>query len=135
VVEQITPEQSLQRWYIDLDWYAQRNRSMVEVARRALCPVCASKLFGSGHLVELKEILDAIQECCSSRPEFIYEKQPVMESIFRIFLANGNRPLTIQELGQKLSMARKNSFYLNSAEFLFRLLKDDELYGFRCSSN
>jgi hypothetical protein len=39
----------------------------------------------------------------ANRADFITESTSLVESIFRLFLTNGNSPLNSEELGEKLS--------------------------------
>ncbi|GAI07324.1 unnamed protein product, partial [marine sediment metagenome] len=45
------------------------------------------------------DLLTTIKDCCSKTPGFITDKLPILGSIFRLFLANGNQPLDVEELG------------------------------------
>jgi hypothetical protein len=39
---------------------------------------------------------------CAQQPEFIAPHTALVDAIFRVFLANGNSPLSPQELGERL---------------------------------
>jgi len=54
-----------------------------------------------------------------------------MESAFRLFLANGNQPLDLIEMGRQLSDWRGIDTYRTSVEVLSRLLNKDMYYGIR----
>jgi hypothetical protein len=56
---------------------------------------------------------------------------PIMESVFRLFLANDNQALDLIELGRQLSERRGVDTYRTSVEILSRLLKYDKYYGIR----
>jgi hypothetical protein len=56
---------------------------------------------------------------------------PILESIFRFFIASGNTPMTVEELGRQLSERRGSDISRTSEEILLRLLKNDRYYGFR----
>ena len=45
------------------------------------------------------------------------------ESIFRLYLAGDNQPLTLEELGRQLSEWRDGDIYTTSPEILSRLLE------------
>ena len=77
------------------------------------------------------ELLSTVKDCCSKSPDFITDKLPILDSIFRLFLANGNQPLELEELGGQLSEWRGGDTYSTSAEILSRLLKSDQYYGLR----
>lgn len=116
-------------WSIDLDWYQQNKRSFPVLARSYLCPKCAKRLDAKGKELSAKTILSAIKDCCSKQPGFFTDRLPIMESIFRLFLANGNKPLDLEELGRELSEQRGGDTYLTSAGILTHLLENDRFYG------
>jgi len=116
------------RWFIDLDWHQQNKRSFLVLAQGCLCPKCQKRLKRE---ISAADLLATIKKCCSKTPDFITSKLPILESIFRLFLANGNQPLDLEELGGQLSEWRGGDTYRTSAEFLSRLLASDQYYGLR----
>ena len=70
-----------------------------------------------------------IKDCCSKAPNFITGELPILESIFRLFLTNGNQLLGLEELGTQLSEWRGGDTYRTSVEILSRLLSSDQYYG------
>ena len=127
--ESIDTDQVESHWFIDLDWYQQNNRSLLVLAQGCLCTKCSERLKGGE--ISVADLLSAIKDCCSKTPGFITRKLPVLESIFRLFLATGNRPLDSEELGKQLSEWREGDTYCSSPEILSRLLESDQYYGFR----
>jgi len=123
ITDQIRP-----RWFIDLDWYKQNNRSFCALAQGCLCPKCCERL-KEGE-IPAAELLTATRDCCSKTPDFITDRLPILESIFRLFLANGNQPLDLEELGKQLSEWRGR---VTSPEIFSRLLENDQYYGLRQS--
>jgi hypothetical protein len=75
--------------------------------------------------------LSIISRCCSRTPEFITSRLPVLESVFRLFLANGNQPIDLDQLGRELSERLEGDTYRTSPEVLSRLLARDQYYGLR----
>ncbi len=116
------------RWFIDLDWHQQSNCSFFALAQGCLCPKCRKRLKGE---ISADDLLKTIKDCCSKSPSFITGELPILESIFRLFLANGNQPLDLEELGRQLSEWRGGDTYRTSAEILSRLLRSDQYYGLR----
>ena len=116
------------RWFIDLDWHEQNNRSFLALAQGYLCPRCQKRQKGE---ISATDLLATIKDCCSKTPDFITGKLPILESIFRLFLTNGNQLLDLEELGRQLSERRGGDTYRTSAEILFRLLANDQYYGLR----
>ncbi len=115
-----------QRWFIDLDWLRQNNRSFFALAQSCLCPKCSKQLKGE---ISADDLLSTIKDCCSKTPTFITDKIPILESVFRFFLASGNQPLDLDELERQLREWRGGNFYGTSAEILSRLLESDQYYG------
>lgn len=122
-VDQVSP-----RWFIDLDWYQQNSCSFSALASACLCPECRERL--GEKLVSAEELLTAIRDCCSKKSGFITPKTAILESIFRLFLANGNQPLDLEELGRQLG-ERRGDIYCTSTEVLSRLLSSNQYYGLR----
>ena len=127
--ESIDTDQVEPRWFIDLDWYQQNSRSFLALAQGRLCPKCREQMKVGE--VSPADLLATIKDCCSKTPGFITGKLPILESIFRLFLANGNQPLNLEELGKQLSERRDGDTYYTSAEMLSRLLGSDQYYGLR----
>lgn len=128
--EEIAVEQEQLRWHIDRGWLEANNRSWFALVRGSMCPKCLKRL-DSGKQKSFDDILTTVRDCCSNEPDFISGGLPIMESVFRLFLANGNEPLDLIELGRQLSERRGVDTYRTSVEMLSRLLKRDEYYGIR----
>ena len=123
-VDQIRP-----RWFIDLDWYQQNNRSFLVLAQSCLCPKCYQRL--KKPEISVEELLTAIKNCCCKIQDFITDRRPILESIFRLFLTNVNQPLDVEEIGEQLREWRGGDTYRTSNEVLSRLLEQDQCYGLR----
>ena len=119
------------RWFIDFDWYRQSNRSFFTLAQDYLCPKCREQLEAGKAEIPADELLSTIRDCCSKSPGFITSRLPILESVFRLFLANGNQPLDLEELGKQLNERFGGYTYNASAEILSRLLSHDQYYGLR----
>ena len=127
--EEETADQPKTLWFIDLGWYQRNNRSISTLIQSYLCHNCAEQLSKEGKENSVDALLSAIKDCCSHVPDFITDQSPIMESVFRLFLANGNQPLDLEELGRQLGEQRGGDVYRTSAEILSRLLKNDHYYG------
>jgi hypothetical protein len=124
-------EQSDKRWFIDLDWLEQNDRSFLVLAKSCLCPQCRERLEESKEEISAADLMSNIRDCCSKAPAFITEKSPLLESVFRLFLANGNQPLGLEKLGKQLIERQGGATQRTSAEVLSRLLGDEQYYGLR----
>lgn len=141
------------RYFIDLQWYDQRELVFSTVAQARLCSSCATKL---GTFVEerypvidpkTKRVtfefrrmryaanpLPIIRDCCSRARDYISADTPLLEAIFRVFLANGNQPMSLPALREHLltylpEMAALRSDY--PAELLEKMIRADTRYGLR----
>ena len=123
-------DQTAARWFIDLDWLEQNNRSFLALAQGCLCPKCCGRLAKSKEQLKAPALLAHIKDCCSKTTGFFVDRPPILESVFRLFLANGNQPLGLEELGQKLAEQRDASQRV-SPEVLSRLLGNERYYGLR----
>lgn len=119
------------RWSIDLDWYQQNNRSFSALSQGCLCPKCKQRLSVEGKEVSVDSLLTTIKDCCSHVPGYITDQLPILESVFRLFLANGNQPLYIEELSRQLTEWRNDDAYRTSMEMLPRLIDNEQYYGLR----
>lgn len=129
--EEISSDQLKPYWSIDLDWYQPNNRSFFTLARDCLCPKCRKRLKVEEREVSAADLLTAINDCCSQQAGFITGEMPILESIFRLFLATGNQSLELEELGKQVSEWRGGDPYRTSVEVLSRLLENDQYYGLR----
>lgn len=129
--EKIGTDQTKTRWFIDLDWYQQNNRSFPTLAQNYLCSKCRKKLDAKGKPISETELLSTIKGCCAKESGFISGQLPILENVFRLFLANGNQPLALEELGRQLSKLLGGDTYRTSAEILSRLLRNEQYYGIR----
>jgi len=127
--EEVITELPKTRWAIALDWFQQNNRSISTLIHDYLCPKCAKQLSAEGKENSPDALMSTIQDCCSHTPGFINDRLPIMESVFRLFLTNGNQSLDTEELGNQLSELRGVDPYRTSPEALSRLLKSDRYYG------
>ena len=141
------------RYFIDPQWYEEHGLVFATVAQARLCPSCSTKL---GTFVEerypvidpkTKRVtfeyrrvpyaanpLPIIRDCCSRARDYIGPETPLLEAIFRVFLANGNQPMTLSAIREHLltylpEMAALRSDY--PVELLRRLITGDQAYGLR----
>ncbi len=141
------------RYFVDPQWYEQRGMAFNVVAQGRLCSSCAAKL---GTFVEerypvidpkTKRVtfeyrrapyasnpLPIIRDCCSRARDYITSETPLVEAIFRVFLANGNQPMTVAAIREHLltylpEMAALRSDY--PVELLSKLIRADKAYGLR----
>jgi hypothetical protein len=103
-------------FHIDFDWWKQSERDWHVFLRSLLCTEhqeAFADVEADGMIdwidpqtAEVKPV-DGIQHVlmshCALLPDFLNERTAVVEAIFRIFLTNGNTPLSADDLGKRLS--------------------------------
>jgi len=102
-------------YHIDFDWWSQNDRDWRVYLHSFLCPE-HREIYSNVDLddqvdwidpdtAEVHQI-DGLQNVlithCAKQPLFITHQTTLVDSVFRLFLANGNTPLTTVELGEQL---------------------------------
>ncbi|MBI2935155.1 MAG: hypothetical protein HYY29_06255 [Chloroflexi bacterium] len=117
-----------QTYAINLDWFDQNRMSFVDMASRRVCASCRKKL-SSGKKETPQGLIKLITECCRKEKDFIHSQQALIESIFRLFLSTGNKPLTAEEITMKVNEQRADNPISVSTESLQRLLDLNRFLG------
>jgi len=117
------------RYFIDLDWYQQQERSFATLTESRLCPTSRKKEKTKSEAA----LLRTISQCCSKRDGFIAPNMPLLEMIFRLLLANGNQPLELGQMQEQLQKWLGDSSNARdlSVPKLKRILSNDKYYGLR----
>jgi hypothetical protein len=98
-------------FHIDYGWW-ERNRLHISVELRThLCPeqrAVYSEHFDTqkidwvdertGEVTQVDGVQHVLQVHCSKQPGYINDRLSLVDAVFRVFLANGNAPLTCKEL-------------------------------------
>ncbi len=103
------------KFHLDYDWWESTGRDIRVAVRGQLCPECQVRYPDHRNTeavdwvdAETAEVVrgDALLQClrseCAQKPEFISRTNPLVTNVFRIFLLNGNQPLTPVELHEKV---------------------------------
>lgn len=104
------------RFHIDFDWWSKNDRDWRVYLRSNLCPE-HQKAFENLDAEEQVDWVDpdtaevqrvdGLQHIlithCARQEGFIPEHPALVDAVFRIFLANGNTPLSSVELGERLN--------------------------------
>lgn len=103
------------RFHIDFNWWENNDRDWRIYLRSNLCPE-HQKLFSSSQGSDVMDWIDpqtaevrrvdGLQHIlishCARQPGFITDRTALVDAVFRIFLANGNNPLSCVELSERL---------------------------------
>lgn len=119
-------------FHIDFEWWQKNERDWHVFLRSFLCAEHQESLAGldeSGLIdwidpktAEVKQV-DAVQHAlishCAQLPEFVSQRTALVEAVFRLFLANGNIPMSAEELSAKLG---------KSADTILRTIAGPRVY-------
>lgn len=122
-------EVELKNYCIHVDSYKQKNRSFITFASSRLCSLSHdAKTFKADN-----NLINTFKQCCSKQDEFYSPNMSIRETIFRIFLANGNQPLNAEQLSERLqSLVKYKGNPRNiSTEKLARIVDNDSYYEIR----
>ena len=103
-------------YHIDFDWWRQNDRDWRVYLRSYLSPEDQATFANFASDEEKVDLVseetgevsqvDALQHVLitryGSRNDFITQNTSVTEAIFRLFLANGNIPLSVMEISEKI---------------------------------
>jgi hypothetical protein len=79
------------------------------------------------------EYMKIIAAVCSKEPDFLLPGTPISEAVFRLLLANGNKPMSLQQIQTGLTSAWASVIYLKnlSDEVVRRMLDQPNEYFIR----
>jgi hypothetical protein len=103
------------KFHIDHDWWLDGGKDLRVAVRGQLCKDCQARFPDHRNLeavdwvdpetaevVRADALLQALRNDCSRKPEFISGSNSLVANIFRVFLLNGNQPLTPVELQKQM---------------------------------
>jgi len=103
------------KFHIDFQWWDKQNKDIHVFMRDLLCTECRQTVDSAapgqtldvvdpetGEVTQVDSLWEAIRACCALKPDYITADTPLLDSIFRTFLANGNKPLSVSELHERL---------------------------------
>ena len=120
------------KFHIDFDWWKRNSRSLRVCLHHNLCDACR-ELYPSHRGAETVDWVDpdtaevyqvdglwqALRTHCSRESDYIAHSTPLTAAVFRVFLSNGNVPLTPAELSEQVQ---------RPAEQILRTLTRDRVY-------
>ena len=106
---------TLTLFHIDVTWFEKNGRDLRDASHAMLCGECKAlyptpadaRLVDRVHPQTAQVMrVDALWECladhCGLQPGFIAPTTPLTTAIFRAFLANGNNPMTPEQLHKRV---------------------------------
>ena len=121
------------KFHIDMDWWRESKRDIRVYMRELLCEGSRTEFEGyqdqeeidwvdeqTGEVARVDWLGHSLRTCCSQKPSYITPNTPVIDAIFRTFLANDNKPLSVRELYELLDR--------RPPEMLLRMLTVGSIY-------
>jgi hypothetical protein len=142
-------EEQKQLFFINERWFTDHNKSFGVVAQARMCPACRKKIGtevqeriptvdGRGRVVyEMRSVpfashpLSEIRKHCSKESGYLTAETPLVEALFRVFLANSNQPIEVEQVREQLASyvpatERPRGY---APEVLERLMETNNGYG------
>ena len=126
-----------QPWYtIAPSLFEAQGRSARMMALHRRCARCWGTLYQKANVLAaftFEQHRKRIAECCSTQADYTTPEMPVLEVVFRLLLAMGEKGLTLEELHEAMSRPRGATGMPRglSAEALRRMIVHDRYYGIR----
>lgn len=140
-------------YHIDPTWFDENNLSFDDVVRARMCDTCRAKIgqevderapvfdkatgrmrFEVTRTTYGSDPLKVIRDHCGRAKNYIHRDMPTLEALFRIFLANSNQPMTLDQAREQLAEWCPGGgcqWLLLPHELVERLVQNDRHYGLR----
>jgi hypothetical protein len=153
MIDEITQDDSSAHYVIDTTWFEENGFSFDDFVQSRMCDSCQARV--DEEVEERYTVLDkksgrasfeirkgrygsdpirVIRDCCSKKRHYITPDMPTLEAVFRVFLANGNTPLTLGHVREQLAEWCPGGgcqWLLLPQDQLERLVQHDSYYGIR----
>lgn len=103
-------------FHIDFDWWQKNERDWHVYLRSLLCPEHQEAFANveEGQTIDwvdpqtaevkpVEGLQNTLMSHCVKQPDFLTEQTALVEAVFRLFLTNGNIPMSSEELGSRLN--------------------------------
>jgi len=103
-------------FHIDFDWWQKNERDWHVYLRSLLCTEHRETFANTedsqtldwvdpvtGEVKPVEGVQNALMTHCVKQPEFLTQQTALVDAVFRLFLANGNMPMTSNDLSEKLN--------------------------------
>ena len=103
------------KFHIDFDWWDRESREFRVYLLSHLCPehqatlaaYAAEELVdsvdpGTAEVQKVDGLQHSLRTHCALQPDFLTEHTSLVDAVFRVFIANGNHPLSPEELAEKI---------------------------------
>jgi hypothetical protein len=103
------------KFHIDFDWWERESREFRVYLTSHLCPEHQEAYadYAGEDVIDVVDVEtgevrqeDGVQHTlrthCSQLPDFITSHTSLVDAVFRVFIANGNQPLSPEELAERI---------------------------------
>jgi len=103
-------------FHIDFDWWQKNERDWHVYLRSLLCAEHQTAFANveEGQMIDwvdpvtaevkpVEGVQNTLMSHCVKQPDFLTEQTAMVEAVFRLFLTNGNMPMSSDELGSRLN--------------------------------
>lgn len=103
-------------FHVDFDWWQKNERDWHVYLRSLLCPEHQEAFANmeEGQMIDwidpvtaevkpVEGVQNTLMSHCVKQPDFLTEQTAMVEAVFRLFLTNGNIPMSSEELGNRLN--------------------------------
>ena len=121
-------------FHVSPERIASHGRSFQLLLQQRRCASCWGPLMQEpkgGRDISASRHLSKIASHCSKTADFINSDMPLAEAIFRILLANANKPMTIQQIYEGLNERWVDPINprIPEMEGIYRIMSHDTFYG------
>lgn len=103
-------------FHIDFDWWQKNERDWHVYLRSLLCAEHQAAFANAeeGQMIDwvdpvtaevkpVEGVQNTLMSHCVKQPDFLTDQTAMVEAVFRLFLTNGNVPMSSEELGSRLN--------------------------------
>ena len=105
-------------YFIDVSTYERSGKSFSYALKSRLCETCPGCEANAGdepkELRTPSELMRHIGQNCSRQPDYLLSSTPITEAVFRLLIANSNRPMKLSKIQSDLSSAWASVIYLKN---------------------
>lgn len=135
-------------FHVDFDWWKQNENDWHVFLRSLLCAE-HQETFANLEEGEMIDWIDpqtaevkpvdglqhALMSHCALQPDFANARTALVEAVFRIFIVNGNVPMSAEDLGKKLGRPADTILKTIAGPRVYRGLRPSEVRSFATESS
>lgn len=117
--EETTPDDPDPAYVIDVSTFERAGKSYTYALSSRVCKTCPGCESNAAEespkpLRTPSELMRHIAQNCSQQPDYLLSSTPITEAVFRLLIANSNRPMKLSKIQSDLSSAWASVIYLKN---------------------